>query len=106
MKEIIFWFSSHKTRNYWLDYAVDYLKRYIVPLKYNKIESWIDFLNLRILFKANTRGEMDLAGHWDKNQYWVEDLFDNEFKEFFFTIIFENKPFIEMSDILEEDING
>lgn len=106
MKEIIFWFSNHRIMNYWLNYAINYCKDLGLKIEYNKIENWIKFFKLKILFKANTRGEMDLVGHWDKNQYWVEDLFDNEFKEFFFTIIFENKPFIEMSDILEEDING
>lgn len=95
MKEIIFWFSSHKIRNYWLDYAVNSLQRYTVQIKYNKLESWIQFLNLKISFKANTRGEMDLVGNWDKNQYWVEELFDNNFEEFFFTFIFDNKPFEE-----------
>lgn len=96
MKEIIFWFSSHKVRNYWFDYALSSLERYTVPLKYNKLESWIDFLNLRILFKVNYREEADLTGCWDKNQYWVEELFDNNFEEFFFTFIFANKPFEEM----------
>lgn len=93
MREIIFWFSSHKTRNYWLDYAVNHLKRYTVQIKYNKLESWIQFLNLKISFKINHRGERDLVGHWNKNQYWVEDLFDNNFEEYFFEFIFANKPF-------------
>lgn len=92
MKEIIFWFSSHRSRNYWLDYAINCLKKYTVIIKYNKIQSWIEFLNLRILFKVNT-SETNLAGYWDKNQYWVEDLFDNNFEEYFFTFIFDNKPF-------------
>ena len=92
MKEIIFWFSSHRSRNYWLDYAINFLKKHTVNIKYNKIQSWIDFLNLRILFKVNT-SETDLIGYWDKNQYWVEDLFDNNFEEYFFTFIFDNKPF-------------
>ena len=93
MKEIIFWFSSHKIRNYWLDYAVNRLQRYTVQIKYNKLESWIQFLNLKISFKVNHRGERDLVGHWNKNQYWVEDLFDNNFEEYFFEFIFANKPF-------------
>lgn len=92
MKEIIFWFSSHRSRNYWLDYAINFLKKHTVNIKYNKIQSWIDFLNLRILFKVNT-SETDLVGYWDKNQYWVEDLFDNNFEKYFFTFIFDNKPF-------------
>ena len=89
MKEIIFWFSNHRIRNYWLDYAIDYLKKHTVNIKYSKMQSWIDFLNLRILFKVDTR-ETNLAGYWDKNQYWVEDLFDNNFEEFFLTFIKEN----------------
>ena len=89
MKEIIFWFSSHRLRNYWLDYAINCLKKHTVIIKYNKIQSWIDFLNLRILFKVNT-SETDLAGYWDKNQYWVEDLFDNNFECFFRELIKQN----------------
>lgn len=89
MKEIIFWFSSHRLRNYWLDYAINCLKKHTVIIKYNKIQSWIEFLNLRILFKVNT-SETDLAGYWDKNQYWVEDLFDNNFECFFRELIKQN----------------
>lgn len=89
MKEIIFWFSSHRLRNYWLDYAINCLKKHTVIIKYNKIQSWIEFLNLRILFKVNT-SETNLAGYWDKNQYWVEDLFDNNFECFFRELIKQN----------------
>ena len=95
MKEIIFWFNTHNIRNYWFDYSLKCLAEHIVPITYNKLESWIQFLNLKISFKVNFRGDADLAGHWDKNQYWVEDLFDNDFEEFFFTFIFDNKPFEE-----------
>ena len=104
MKEIIFWFSSHKMRNYWLDYAINCLERYTVSIKYNKLESWIHFLNLKISFKVY-EGEKSLTGQWDKNQYWVEDLFDNDFGEFFFTFIFENEPFKEENNGKERDIN-
>lgn len=98
MKEIIFWFSNHKIRNYWLDYSLDFLKRYAIGIKYNKLESWMTFINLKIYFKVNDRDERDLVGHWDKNQYWVEELFDNNFEEFFFSFIFQNKPFEEESN--------
>lgn len=93
MKEIIFWFSSNKIKKYWFNYALNDLKRHTVPTKTNKLESWIQFLNLKIYFKVNNRENLDLIGLWNKNQYWVEDLFDNNFEEFFYTFIFENKPF-------------
>lgn len=93
MKEIIFWFSNHKIRNYWFDYAINDFKKHTVPIKYNKLGSWIEFFNLKISFKVNDREDLDLIGLWDKNQYWVEDLFDNNFEEFFYTFIFKNKPF-------------
>ena len=93
MREIIFWFSTHKIRNYWFDHALACLENHTVPLKYNKLESWVKFLNLKISFKVNYREQEDLAGNWDKNQYWVEDLFDNDFEEYFFEFIFQNKPF-------------
>lgn len=93
MREIIFWFNTSKRMNYWLDYAINHCKTLGIMVKYNKVEKWIKFFCLKISFKANTRGEMDLTGHWDKNQYWVEELFDNNFHEFFFTFIFQNKPF-------------
>lgn len=100
MKEIIFWFENHQRMNYWFNYAVNFCNEKGLKFQYNKIENWIKFFYLKISFKANVRGEMDLAGHWDKNQYWVDDLFDNNFEAFFVTFIFDNKPFIE------EDING
>ena len=48
MREIIFWFSTHKIRNYWFDHALTCLENHTVPLKYNKLESWVQFLNLKI----------------------------------------------------------
>lgn len=94
MKEIIFWFSSHKVRNYWLGYAINDLKEQGVPnFRYSKIESWIQFGRLKISFKVNINGDKDLMGLYDKNQYWVEDLFDNNFRPFFYGFIFDNKPF-------------
>lgn len=95
MKEIIFWFSNSKTRNYWLDYAITCCKKHTVDIKYHRMESWIKFLNLKISFKVNIDDTQDLAGNWNKNQYWVEELFDNNFEEFFFTFLFQNKPFDE-----------
>ena len=98
MKEIIFWFSNHKIMNYWLNYAINYCNILGLRIEYNKIENWIKFFHLKISFKANARGEMDLTGYWDKNQYWVEDLFNNCFSEFFLTFVFDNKPFEEESN--------
>lgn len=93
MKEIIFWFSTSKIRDYWFNYALNKLERYSVEIKCNKIARWMKFLNLKITFKVNCNEERDLVGLWDKNQYWVEDLFDNNFEEFFFELVFQNKPF-------------
>lgn len=93
MREIIFWFSDNKRKNYWLNYAFNHCKRYTVNVKCNKVESYIIFLNLKISFKVNTNDTTDLAGRWHIKQYWVEDLFDNNFEEFFFTFIFDNEPF-------------
>lgn len=92
MKEIIFWFDNHRIRNYWLDYAINYCKNKPIfqNTLYNKMESWIQIRKLKILFKVNNKGEMDLVGNWDKNQYWVEELFDNNFEEFFLAFIIEN----------------
>lgn len=87
MIEIIFWFSSHKIRNYWLDYAIDYCHKKGLDIQCNNIESWIEILEVRILFRVDIADEQSLAGDWDKNQYWVEDLFDNNFEEFFITFI-------------------
>ena len=102
MNEIIFWFSNHKVRNYWLDKSIRCLEKHTVSIKYNRIESWIEFLNLKISFKVDFGKEWDcLAGNWDKNQYWVEELFDNIFEEFLFTFIFDNKPFEEIKEWLK-----
>lgn len=93
MKEIIFWFSTSKIRDYWFNYALRKLERYSVEIKCNKIARWMKFLNLKITFKADYMWGQESAGNWDKNQYWVEDLFDNNFEEFFFELVFQNKPF-------------
>ena len=93
MKEIIFWFSNHKIRNYWLDYAIDYCNKRGLHIKYNKINSNIEILGLKILFRVDVTDKQSLIGNWDKNQYWVEDLFDNNFEEFFITFIKENLSF-------------
>lgn len=90
MKEIIFWFSSHKIRNFWLDYTIMYLKAHFLNTQCNKMENWIRVAGLKILFKVNNNGENDLVGLWDINQYWVEELFDNDFQEFFLTFVFDN----------------
>ena len=109
MKQIIFWFSNCRIRNYWLDYAIKFLKdKKVYNIKYNKLESYIDLLNLGIYFEKynsteiyitsfNLRiyfkvyeNEKSTMGFKNINQYWVEDLFDNNFEEFFSTFIKEN----------------
>lgn len=85
-KEIIFWFSSNRIRKYWFEYTMRYCeKMYWNALWYNKIENWIQLGNLNILFKVDC-GEKH-AGIGNINQYWVEELFDNDFEEFFKEII-------------------
>ena len=91
MKEIIFWFSKHKIKNYWLNYAIDFWGKYFacyVDFHYNKIEDWLQIGDLKILFKVD-EGPISYVGWIDTNQYWVESLFDNNFKEFFMTIVKE-----------------
>lgn len=91
MEEIIFWFSNNTIKRYWLEYTIKYCKNItIFCTKYNKLESWIKICDLKIYFKVNYRGDNDLAGNWDKNQYWVEDLFDNNFECFFKELVKEN----------------
>lgn len=90
MNEIIFWFTNSKIKNYWFQYTIDYLKNKKVPIKSSKTPAYIQIFNIKIFFKVNARGELDVVGLWNKNQYWVEDLFDNNFEEFFFTLIREN----------------
>lgn len=91
MKEIIFWFSKHKIKNYWLNYAIDFWKEhfaYYVYFHYNKIEDWIQIGDLKILFKVD-EGSKSYIGWGDTNQYWVEGLFDNNFEDFFMSIVKE-----------------
>ncbi len=91
MKEIIFWFSKHKIKNYWLEYTIDYWGKrfsYDTVFKYNRVEDWIQIGNLKILFKVDL-GARSYIGWGDKNQYWVGELFDNNFEEFFVSIIKE-----------------
>ena len=91
MKEIIFWFSKHKIKNYWLNYAIDFLGNRFscyADFHYNKIEDWIQIGDLKILFKVD-EGSKPYIGWGDTNQYWVEGLFDNNFEDFFKTIVKE-----------------
>lgn len=91
MKQIIFWFSKHKIKNYWLDYAIDFLGKrlsYDSIFRYNRVEDWIQIEDLKILFKA-AEGPISYVGWIDTNQYWVEELFDNNFEEFFMSIVKE-----------------
>ena len=91
MKKIIFCFSKHKIKNYWLNYAIDFLGKslsYYADFHYNKIEDWIQLGNLKILFKVDENSR-SYIGWGDTNQYWVEGLFDNNFEEFFMSIVKE-----------------
>ena len=95
MKEIIFWFSNHHIKNYWLDYAMEYCKNKFNKamkyegniIRYNRIEDWIQIGDLRILFKVDKKFNYTIIGWGDVNQYWVEELFDNNFEEFFMSIV-------------------
>ncbi len=97
MKEIIFWFSNHHIKNYWLDYAIEYCKNKFDKamkyegniIRYNRIEDWIQIGDLKILFKVDL-GARSYIGWGDTNQYWVEELFNNNFEEFFMTCVKEN----------------
>lgn len=90
-KEIIFWFSNHQIKNYWLDYAIQYCKERFNfnAYLYNKIEDWIQIGDLKILFKVDKKFNYSIIGWGDTNQYWVEELFDNNFEEFFMSIVKE-----------------
>ncbi len=87
MEEIIFWFNSYETRNYWFEKVIEYFKKSATTIKYHKLESWIIFLNLKILFRVDIKDKQDPSKYLDKNQYWVEELFDNNFEEFLITFI-------------------
>lgn len=88
-KEIIFWFSSHKIKNYWLEYAIHYCKEkfHFNAIWYNRIKDWIQIGNLKILFKVDDKFHCNGIGLGNVNQYWAEELFDNNFEEFFISII-------------------
>lgn len=91
MKEIIFWFNECNSKNYWYNYTVDYCVnkfRKAVFIKYRKTENWIQLGDLKILFKVD-EGSKSYIGWGDTNQYWVEELFNNNFEEFFKTILKE-----------------
>ena len=91
MKEIIFWFSKHKIKNYWLNYAIDFFGKrlsYDSIFRYNRVEDWLQIGDLKILFKVD-EGSRSYIGWGDTNQYWVEELFGNNFEEFFMSIVKE-----------------
>lgn len=98
MKEIIFWFSKYASKNYWFDYAAGYcsnkfqkaMKYDTGILRYSRVEDWIQIGNLKIKFKVD-KGEQDPQhfGTGNINQFWVEELFENNFEEFFMSIVKE-----------------
>lgn len=91
MKEVIFWFSNHKIKNYWLEYAINFGGdhfSYDTLFRYNRMEDWIQIRDLKIIFKVD-KGSKSYIGWGNTNQYWVENLFDNNFKEFFMSIVKE-----------------
>lgn len=91
MKEIIFWFSKYASKNYWIDYAIDFFGKrlsYDSIFRYNRVEDWIQIGNLKILFKVDENSR-SYIGWGDTNQYWVEELFGNNFEEFFMSIVKE-----------------
>lgn len=92
MKEIIFWFSNSRIKNYWFNYTMNFLDKHTLPFKCKKYKNEIEITDvLKISFKTSSDNETaDLAGRWNINQYWVEDLFDNNFKVFFTDIMFDN----------------
>jgi len=93
MKEIIFWFSKYDSKNYWYNYTIDYCVdkfRQTLFIKYRKMEDWIQLGSLKILFKVDKGpNSTEHIGIGNINQYWVEELFDNNFEEFFKTILKE-----------------
>lgn len=91
MNKIIFWFTTHKMRNYWFDYAIRFLRKRGADIEYNNLESYINLFNfnLKICFKVYVN-ESSIVGYGDVNQYWVDELFENNFEEFFITFIKEN----------------
>ena len=92
MKEIVFWFSNYKIKNYWFEYTVTYCKKKFDDniLKYCRIKDEIKIGELKIKFKVDKGpNSTEHIGIRDINQYWVENLFDNNFKEFFMSIVKE-----------------
>ena len=98
MKEIIFWFNKFNSKNYWFDYATKYCKNKFEKaikyddhiLYYSQIEDWIKIGNLKILFRVDKGpNSTEHIGIGNINQYWVEELFDNNFEEFFMSIVKE-----------------
>jgi len=88
-KEVILWFSSYKTRNYWYDRALELLEEnnwFYIEKK--KMESWLKIFNLKLRFEVE--GTINNVSD-DINQYWVEELFENDLLEFLFSIIEENR---------------
>lgn len=96
MKEIIFWFNKYNTKNYWFDYAAGYCSGEFQRkmnfktgiLAYSRVEDWIQIGDLKILFKVD-KARNRIIGWGDKNQYWVEELFANNFEEFFMSTVKE-----------------
>lgn len=88
MNEIIFRFTEEQKLMYWLKYTINFLKNEEIKIKSNIIEKYIIIGDLKIWFKTDRNEYM--IGTYNLNQYWVEDLFDNNFECFFKEILREN----------------
>lgn len=89
MVKLIFWFSSNNRLEYWFEYTRKNFGEDIC-VKYNKAKH---LLNIRNMYEIYFKNDKDINNHigiHNTNQYWVEDLFDNNFEEFFYQILRDN----------------
>lgn len=101
MKKIIFWFNNLKSLNYWFEYVRKNFGENL-HIKYYKNNHIMTIYNIfEIQFKDDRDIHSHVATH-NINQYWVEDLFDNNFEEFFYQILRDNLEEIEEDKLLRK----
>ena len=88
MNEIIFRFTNEQRLRYWFRYVTNFLKDRNSCVKCNIVQKYIELNGIKIWFKIDSHE--CVVGTYNVNQYWVEDLFDNNFEEFFYQILKEN----------------
>ena len=106
MKKIIFWFSNFRVLNYWFEYTRKNFGERLNVKYYKNYGNRNGTITIYDLFEIEFKIDRDRYSHigiHDINQYWVEELFENNFEEFFYQILGDNSKEIRESKLYKAE---